>query len=436
MSRASPIIRHAIVPNDDASLVPPFGVFCLLLFCFVVLSRKLELGEVAVIGAVLAVLIGRFRIRLPPLYGYYLGYLLIGALGLLTTQYPTVVSSELYESVKVAVIAVATASLLSTQRAARTLVLGYLLLFALFPVRGALFNFVNGITEKGRIAWNFFFSNPNDLAITCLLPIGLCAYVLFVEKSVWLRRTAWVGIFLLVGIILLTQSRGAIVGLGVGAGYLIVKSKNRARVLVALAVLLLGVGLVVPQSSWERLVGLSQIASGNMASVDPEGSAQGRARLMTRAIKFAVQNPVLGVGLGAFAFENARVTVNDPNSDLERGFRDAHSAFARAAAETGIIGGILVIVFVIGAIRYVHVCRRRVAAASDNHSYASALLMLELSMVAYTVAAIFNSGERSTFFALQYVLPCALASLMQEQIKVPVEPKAIGAARRTGQRPI
>ena len=41
-----------------------------------------------------------------------------------------------------------------------------------------------------------------------------------------------------------------------------------------------------------------------------------------------------------------------------------------------------------------------------------ALLALEASMVAYALGATVNSAERSTFFMLQFVLPCALASIV------------------------
>ena len=90
---------------------------------------------------------------------------------------------ELFEVMKIALIGIAACNVISTPRSGRTFVVWYLALFALYPVRGALYNYVHEITEAGRISWNFFFRNPNDLALACFLPLGLCAYVISWKKT-------------------------------------------------------------------------------------------------------------------------------------------------------------------------------------------------------------------------------------------------------------
>lgn len=59
-----------------------------------------------------------------------------------------------------------------------------------------------------------------------------------------------------------------------------------------------------------------------------------------------------------------------------------------------------------------------------------ALLALEASMVAYALGATVNSAERSTFFALQFVIPCALASIAASA-KRRIETKPKPAARES-----
>jgi putative inorganic carbon (HCO3(-)) transporter len=289
----------------------------------------------------------------------------------------------------------------------------YLALFALYPVRGALYNYINGFTEFGRIAWNFFFRNPNDLAMTCFLPLGLCAYVIFVEKKAWIRWSAWIGVIVITGVQMLTQSRGAILALGAGILYFAMHTKRKVRTLLVIGALCTVAVAATPGNVWNRVAGLSRLSSGDMSQVDPEGSAAGRSTLMRLAWQTALNNPVFGVGLGAASYENARVAEGNPSVGRdERGARDAHSTYIRAAAETGMVGGLCVLLTVLASIAFCRARRKAVLERGDANRWVMALLALEASMVAYALGASVNSAERSTFFILQFVIPCALASIV------------------------
>lgn len=399
-------------PPDDSTLVPPFPVFCLLAFCFVAFSHKLPLGPVSAAGAIAAAALRGRQFTVPPYYRWYLGYIAIGAIGWTTTIYPLVVLDETIEVVKIALIGIAACNVIYSPRSARTFVVWYLALFALYPVRGALYNYIHGYTEHGRIAWNFFFENPNDLAMACFLPLGLCAYVIFVEKKAWIRWAAWVGVVTTTAVQMLTQSRGAMLALGAGILYFALHSKRKARTLLVIGALCAAAVAATPDGVWNRLAGLSHIASGNMSQVDPEGSAAGRSTLMHLAWRTAVTHPLLGVGLGAYPYENARITRGDPTvGHDERGGRDAHSTYIRAAAETGMAGGLCVLFTILAAIAFCRASRKRLMEGGDADRWVMALLALEACMVAYALGATVNSAERSTFFMLQFVIPCALASI-------------------------
>ena len=266
-----------------ATLVPTFGVFWLLAFCFVAFSQKLPLGPVAGAAAIVAAALRGKEFAVPPFYRWYLGYIAIGAMGWFTTRYPSVVSEELFEGVKIALLGIAAWNVIYTPRSARTFVVWYLALFALYPVRGALYNYVHGFTEFGRIAWNFYFRNPNDLAMTCFLPLGLCGYVIFVEKGRWLRWSAWIGVVVITGVQMLTQSRGAMLSLGAGILYFAMHTKRRVRALLVIGALCAVAVAATPSHVWDRLAGLSNLSSEDLSKVDPEHSAAGRVTLMRLA---------------------------------------------------------------------------------------------------------------------------------------------------------
>lgn len=399
--------------RSEDSLLPTFGVFCLLSFCFVTFSQKLPLGAVSAVGALAAAAFRGKQFVVPPFYRWYLGYAGIGAVGWFTTAYRSVVSDQLIEVLKIALIGLAACNVIYTPRAGRTFVVWYLALFALFPVRGALYNYVHGITEFGRISWNFYFRNPNDLAMTCFLPLGLCAYVIFVDKKRWLRRSAWIGVVVITGVQMLTQSRGAMLALGAGILYFALHTKRKVRTLLTIGALFSVAIAATPSGVWNRVAGLSKLSSGDLSQVDPEGSAAGRSTLMRLAWQAAMNNPVLGVGVGAYALENARMAQGNPSIGRdERGERDAHSTYIRAAAETGLAGACCVLLNVVTSIGFCRTNRKRVMQQENDARWGMALLALEASMVAYALGAIVNSAEQSTYFILQFVIPCALASIV------------------------
>ncbi len=408
-----PVDVKRLQTKAEDSLAPTFGVFCLLTFCFVVFSQKLPLGEASAAGAIIAAASRGKRFTIPPYYRWYLVYIVIGAVGMATTRYQGIVAVELFEVMKIALIGIAACNVISTPRSGRTFVVWYLALFALYPVRGALYNYVHEITEAGRISWNFFFRNPNDLALACFLPLGLCAYVIFVEKNKWIRRSAWVGIVVIMGVQMLTQSRGAILSLGAGFLYFALHNKRKIRTLVAIGALCALAVAATPSGVWNRVAGLSNLSTGDMSLVDPEGSAAGRSTLMRLAWHVALNNPVFGIGLGAYSYENARIAQGDLSIGRdERGERDAHSTYIRAAAETGLGGGLCVLLYVLASIAFCRANRRIILPTDDRARWAMGLLALEASMVAYALGATVNSAERSTYFVLQYVIPCALASIV------------------------
>ena len=411
-SRAPRMVRSRFSePIVTDSLIPTFGVFCLLIFCFVIFSHKLPLSEAAVIGAIIAVFQRQTVLKLPVFFSSYLFYLVMGFIGLVSTAHPTLVFAELENVAKFSVVGVTAFSILTTKRDCRTFACGYLALFALYPVRGALYNYVTGITDNGRIAWNFIFNNPNDLAMTCFLPLGLCGYLFFTEKGV-IKIAATIGLVVLMGVQMLTQSRGAMIGLLFAILFFVANTKKRMRTLAVVSCLGFVAIAATPTAVWVRMAGLTKASVSDMSQVDPEGSASGRWAVMGIGLRIAAAHPLTGVGMGTYPIAHAKATARDPSLRAdETGFRDAHSMYIRAAAETGFLGLLGVVGCVVGSILY---CNRGrlLLLKSNSDAHAFAVLALQASMIAFTLGAIFNSVERSTYFMWQYVVPWALTRFL------------------------
>jgi O-antigen ligase len=417
------------------TLVPTAGVFWLLLFVFVIFSMKLPLGEVAAIGSILAALARRTKTIIPTPLVFYSIYVVWGALGVATSSFPGVVTDELFEVVKFTLFGFALSKILTTHRDCRTFSLGYLALFALFPVRGSVVNFLVGAAQMGRVAWTGSFNNPNDLAIYSFLPIGLCGYMYFTERGA-IKFASMAGVGSLIAIQLLTQSRGGLLGLIAALALFVVCQKQRIRMLLGVGVLGALAAAFTPASVWDRMGGLGKASAEDMSQVDPEGSAASRWVIMKIGTQIFMQSPVFGVGMGAYPLVHAAETARrDDVIPTARGGRDAHSTYIRSAAEVGLPGLIAMLGCMLSALIYVTRARSRfLSLPGADGSIASALSCLQCSIIGFAIAALFNSSERTTYFLLQFTVPWLLARVLLMDHIDNQKPQPAGSGQRAHAR--
>ena len=174
-----------------------------------------------------------------------------------------------------------------------------------------------------------FYSNPNDLAFGIVLCLPFCLAFLFTTKRVF-SRIAWsLGIAMMVVALLLTASRAGFIALVISGAFCLwyfgVKQKRRwfiaAYIIAGALVLLLAGGLLIQR--------FSSISTG-------EGTAYGsyveRQLLISRALDAIVNYPILGVGAQNFTAYSGI-------------WRNVHLSYLQIAAEAGIPGLILYLLF-------------------------------------------------------------------------------------------
>ena len=83
--------------------------------------------------------------------------------------------------------------------------MAHVVLFALYPARGGIFNRLAGETDVGRWKWIYVCNNPNDYASLTVLVIGSAVALLLLFWEHRLLRLA----LTLTLIVLLTADRGA-----------------------------------------------------------------------------------------------------------------------------------------------------------------------------------------------------------------------------------
>jgi O-antigen ligase len=363
-----------------------------LVYVFVITTYRVQLGTASMIAALVLLPLERRALRFPPLLVWavaFLGWTLLGWGG---TDYPVVVWNEIIELAKICGIIFVAVNVLTTPARMRFFMLAFLGFFAFYPVRGSLFAyFIYGGTVEGRAAWNYIYSNPNDLAALCLLPLSLSLGMLATERTRWVRHCAMAGAIILPFVILLTQSRGAFIALAIFA-LVILKGlkKGRAKFLLLASGAAIVIAVAAPSSVWKRLGTITQVTNAqSAATVQDEGSARQRLEIWRVARTIFAENAIFGVGFGAYP-EAHYVYAQRPEFDrMARGARDPHSTYFSLLAETGAVGFVLFFTMVGVTVADTERTRRR--ARLSHAAHATQLFYMEVGILGYFVAGIWGS---------------------------------------------
>jgi hypothetical protein len=305
-----------------------FAFIAFLFYIYVITSYRIAAGTLAMCLALAGMALQRKSLRVPPLIVGFLLLMLWSIVGWFTTSYPNVVWDAILEDGKIALIALVLINVVRSRAQFRFFTIFFLGVFALYPVRGALFSYAAGGTIQGRALWNYIYANPNDLAAFCLLQLSIAVGVYVTERKGWVRRAALVGMVLLPFLILLTQSRGAILAMMVFGIAVAVSQGLRVRRVVALILIAAVASIAAPSSVWERLGKLTNATStSNLAAVDQEGSAAQRYEIMRVATTIGLENPIFGVGRGAYKPVHEQYALRPEFDPTARGPRDTHDTY-------------------------------------------------------------------------------------------------------------
>jgi O-antigen ligase len=256
-------------------------------FAASVISARLRVGQPAIILGVVGLLVQSERLRwstVTPLLALWTTWCAIGYFG---SEYPEAVAESLLDLSKLCVITLVGVNALRTRAQLRAFSLFALFAFLIYPGRGSLLNYLTGAFVVGgsRAVWNGVYSNPNDLAAITLLLLSITAGLVVTERTRLWKLAAGGAATFLAFIIFITQSRGALIALGVFVLGVLWRAPRRQRVRAAVAVAIVGavVAAFAPSSVWDRLSGLRNVTSDDFSQVDAEGpprsvSRSGRSR--------------------------------------------------------------------------------------------------------------------------------------------------------------
>jgi O-antigen ligase len=373
--------------------------FCI--YTFVVVTYYLRIAEIGLAIGALGLFLQREKLRLPLPFWLFAAFICWAFLASFASPNPSVAHEAVGEGLKLLAIMFIATNALRTEGQLRFYLLFFLGCFILFPVRGV---FLGGATVFGRAVWNYIYANPNDLAALCVLALGIALGFTFSQWRAVLRLGAAVSATLLMIVILLTQSRGAFIGLfaGIVPGLVWSGLKRPGRLLVFGTLLAIIIAYTVPPSVWARLSGIAKLTDvSTIVTADAEGSAVQRFAVQRIAWQIFLDHPLFGVGLGAYPIANAEYAP-------EIGKLDAHNTYLSLAAEVGLPGLLLWCALVGTVLRYAY--RNRQMSADGDLPIQQ--LWLERAVWAYLVTAMFGSYSKQNFLYLMLAVLWCSATLL------------------------
>lgn len=194
------------------------------------------------------------------------------------------------------------------------------------PIRGKKLDFARMVGP---------YENPNDLA-TFLMVTGLISAGWLTERvkagGTLLLRFALT--LLLVGCLLWTQSRGALLGFFLGLCFLGAAARGRKAIHWGIAATIVSITALFLQFSRRHLF--------DMLTFADSGSRE-RAEMWTTAWRMILDRPIQGHGINTFMANYSRYASNPAQNPAY-----AHNCFLQITAETGLLGLAAFLIFLAG----------------------------------------------------------------------------------------
>ncbi len=232
----------------------------------------------------------------------------------------------------------------------------------------------------GLVPGGSLLGDPNDLALVMLFPVGFAlAGAIRLGRSSPLGWLCFLALPLLVGAIILTQSRGGALGVlavfgTVGLYYI----RSKALVLTVAAVG--AVALVAAMDiGGRRSGGLDEYRD---ASIDV--SALERIYAWSSALNMTASNPLTGVGIKNFAPQFQSYSPVWVAREM-----DVHNTWLGVMAETGVPGFIIFMSLIVTLWRVLLRLMRRQSDGEDDHILAAFSLALLAALAGFCVSGTF-----------------------------------------------
>jgi len=272
-----------------------------------------------------------------------------------------------------------------------------------------VFGLLMGTFSGGRFTIYGGMFDANDTAYLLLTLSPLSLFFLIRREGKLKKIVASVAIGASVIIILLTGSRGGLLGLGVVFLLSSFSSTISVRTPYKIGFLIMIVtiaALNLDMINVDRYLTLTDIGQDYNLT-----SETGRLGIWTQGFQLLLANPLTGVGVQCFPMAIGYLRA-DANSIPE--WQATHNSFLQVAVETGFVGFLIFLSLISISIRNFSRCRSFKPVGSIDNNLDELMVvagLLQLAFIGHLVAAFFLSQGYSLFFALFFALSAVLRRL-------------------------
>lgn len=251
-----------------------------------------------------------------------------------------------------------------------------------------LWSFKQGLLEglPGGRVWGVSMDS-NYEALTLIITIPLALWVARSDESSRWRRVGMVSVGALVAAAVLTESRGAIIGLGVIA---LTELFGRRRAIGYRAALVAGIVLMLllaPSRLWQRLASIQ--ISGTAVNGDAR-SSEIRWQVLISGLNMIRDHPVFGVGLDLF---KQLSTKYNPSLSTDEAYI-AHNTYLQVAAEGGLTTLAPFLALMALALRNCRTARR----TAKERNIADLASAVRISILTFAATAFFLTANYLVFY--------------------------------------
>ena len=289
--------------------------------------------------------------------------------------YPELAWVQVEKVVKIQVMIFVALILIQREDRLRWLVLTIALSLGFYGVKGGIFTITTAGAFHVRGPAGSFIGGDNEMGLALVMTIPMLRCCQLMAKN-WAVRWMLGGAILLSAIAAVgSQSRGAFLALAAMAVFLWFKSRHKVLTAMLIAMAVVPIGLVMPQSWYDRMASIQ--------NYEEDGSAQGRINAWRMAFNLASDRPT-GGGFETFRRETFAIYAPKPEN-----VHDAHSIYFEVLGEHGFIG--LALFLALGIMTWFTASWviRHARGSPETRWLADMVGMVQVSLVGYAAGGAF-----------------------------------------------
>lgn len=277
--------------------------------------------------------------------------------------------------------------------------------FAFFALKGTVFGVFTGGQDKVYGPKNSMIYDNNDFGLAMNMALPMFVAFARTEESRFLRWSFWAAVPMGIVAIILTYSRGAMLGLVTVLFAMMMKSRRRflgfAGTGIAIALIL----VIAPTKWMERMLTLKNVSA--------DQSALARFHSWTFAYRFFLDHPILGGG-----FQTFTAPLYGQYNLLADRVQGPHSIYFQVLAEHGGPGLILFLALIASCLWSCSRLKRAFLRRPGSENLALYADMIQLGLITFLVSGAFLGRA---YFDLFYQL-VATVIILKMLARAPARP--------------